>query len=74
MEGGLDSCQGVDFKERGVNILGVYSSSAVAQLSAERMLDCAAPKFIWTITGYAGGESVWQMEMTLPSPEGTEDK
>jgi len=49
--------------------LGVYASSAVAQLSDDNTLTVSSfGKFICVMTGYAGGESTSQMAINRPLP------
>jgi len=49
--------------------LGVYASSAVAQLSDDKTLAVSSlEKFICVMTGYAGGESTSQIVINRPLP------
>ena len=56
-------CIGLKF-----NVLGVYSSSAVAQLREDMGAITSLRKFMWTITGYAGGESTSHIVRRRPCP------
>ena len=50
--------------------LGVYSSSAVPQLSDDKTFAVSSfGKFICVMTGYAGGESTSQIVINRPFPD-----
>ena len=50
------------------DVLGVYSSSAVAQLSEAITEVTSLRKFMCTMTGYAGGESMSHIVIRRPVP------
>lgn len=53
---------------RNYDVPGVYSSSAVAQFNDDMTAVISGGKFIWTVHGYAGGESTSHIVISRPLP------